>query len=144
MMSDIQAKAVVQWAGDDLYIGTSPSGHSITVDTNGEKKTAPSPVELLMISVAACTAVDVVSILKKKRQRITAYRAEISGTRRDDHPRSFTAFHVHHLVYGHDVSEQAVARSIELSDTKYCSVAATVRPAAEITTSFEVIEAGND
>jgi putative redox protein len=139
-MSDTPTKAIVQWAGDDLYIGTSPSGHSVTIDTKGENKTAPSPVELLMISVAACTAVDIVSILKKKRQLITAYKAEISGTRRDDHPRSFTSFHIHHLVYGHDVSEQAVARAIELSDTKYCSVAATVRPAAEIQTTFEIIE----
>lgn len=140
-MSENQTKAVVRWAGDDLYIGTSPSGHSITVDTKGENKSAPSPVELLMIAVAGCTAVDVVSILQKKRQRITAYRAEISGERREEHPRAFTALHIHHLVYGHDVSEQAVASAIELSDTKYCSVAATVRPTAKITTSFEIIEA---
>lgn len=140
-MSDNQAKAEVRWAGDDLWVGISPSGHSITVDTKGENKTAPSPVELLMIAVAGCTAVDVVSILEKKRQKITAYRAEISGTRREEHPRAFTALHVHHLVYGHDVSEQAVARAIELSDEKYCSVAATVRPTATITTSFEIIEA---
>ncbi len=140
-MSENQTKAVVRWAGDDLYIGTSPSGHSITVDTKGENKTAPSPVELLMIAVAGCTAVDVVSILQKKRQKITAYRAEISGERREEHPRAFTALHIHHLVYGHDVSEQAVASAIELSDTKYCSVAATVRPTAKITTSFEIIEA---
>ena len=139
-MSDNQTKAVVQWAGDDLYIGTSPSGHSVTIDTKGDNKTAPSPVELLMIAVAGCTAVDVVSILKKKRQRITAYKAEISGTRRDEHPRAFTALHVHHLVYGHDVSEQAVAQAIQLSDEKYCSVAATVRPTATITTSFEIVE----
>jgi len=140
-MSENQTKAVVRWAGDDLYVGTSPSGHSITVDTKGENKTAPSPVELLMIAVAGCTAVDVVSILQKKRQKITAYRAEISGERREEHPRAFTALHIHHLVYGHDVSEQAVASAIELSDTKYCSVAATVRPTAKITTSFEIIEA---
>jgi putative redox protein len=139
-MPDNQTKAVVQWAGDDLYVGTSPSGHSIIVDTKGENKTAPSPVELLMIAVAGCTAVDVVSILQKKRQAITAYRAEITGTRRNEHPRSFTSFRIHHLVYGRGVSEQAVARAIELSDTKYCSVAATVRPAAEITTTFEIIE----
>lgn len=140
-MSDNQSKAEVRWAGDDLWVGISPSGHSITVDTKGENKTAPSPVELLMIAVAGCTAVDVVSILEKKRQKITDYRAEISGTRREEHPRAFTALHVHHLVYGHDVSEQAVARAIELSDEKYCSVAATVRPTATITTSFEIIEA---
>ncbi len=139
-MSDNQTKAIVQWAGEDLYIGTSPSGHSVTIDTKGENKSAPSPVELLMIAVAGCTAVDVVSILKKKRQRITAYKAEITGERRDEHPRSFTSMHVHHLVYGDDVSEQAVAQAIALSDEKYCSVAATVRPTVTITTSFEIVE----
>lgn len=139
-MSDNQTKAIVQWAGEDLYIGTSPSGHSVTIDTKGENKSAPSPVELLMIAVAGCTAVDVVSILKKKRQRITAYKAEITGERRDEHPRSFTSMHVHHLVYGDDVSEQAVTQAIALSDEKYCSVAATVRPTVTITTSFEIVE----
>lgn len=139
-MSDNQTKAIVQWAGEDLYIGTSPSGHSVTIDTKGENKSAPSPVELLMIAVAGCTAVDVVSILRKKRQRITAYKAEITGERRDEHPRSFTSMHVHHLVYGDDVSEQAVAQAIALSDEKYCSVAATVRPTVTITTSFEIVE----
>jgi putative redox protein len=78
--------------------------------------------------------------MEKKRQKVTDYRVEISGERREEHPRSFTKMHVHHIVYGHDVSEQALARAIELSDTKYCSVAATVRPTVEITTSFEIIE----
>lgn len=93
------------------------------------------------MSVAACTAVDVVSILEKKRQTVTDYRVEITGTRRDEYPRRFTAFHVHHIVYGRSVSEKAVADAVALSDEKYCSVAATVRPTAEITTSFEIIEA---
>lgn len=137
-MTENDFKAIVTYVGDELFVGTSPSGHSITIDTKGENKTAPSPVELLMISVAACTGIDVVSILTKKRQHVTGYKVEITGTRRDDHPRAFTAFHVHHIVHGTDISEQAVARAIELSDTKYCSVAATVRPTATITTSFTV------
>lgn len=99
-------------------------------------------MELLLVSVAACTAVDVVSILQKKRQIVTDYKVEIGGERRDEHPRSFTKMHVHHIVYGNNVSEQAVAQAIELSDTKYCSVAATVRPTVEITTSFEIIQSG--
>lgn len=138
-MSNNSYKATIQYAGNDFFIGTAPGGHSIIIDTKGENRTAPSPVELLMISVAACTAVDVVSILEKKRQKITAYRVEISGTRRPEHPRAFTAFHIHHLVYGDAISVQAVEKAIELSDTKYCSVAATVRPTATITTSFEII-----
>jgi putative redox protein len=94
---------------------------------------------MLLVSVAACTAVDVESILGKKRQDVTDYRVEITGVRADEHPRKFISFHINHIVHGRDVSEKAVADAIELSDTKYCSVAATVRPTAEITTSFEIV-----
>jgi putative redox protein len=139
-MPDNNYKTTVQYAGDDFFIGTTPSGNSITVDVKGERKSAPSPLELLLISVASCTATDVVSILEKKRQDVTDYKVEITGERREDFPRRFTKFHIHHIVYGRDVSEQALAQAIELSDTKYCSVAATVRPAAEITTSYEIIQ----
>ena len=141
-MADSNYKATVKYAGDDFFIGTSPSGHAQAIDGKGDRKSAPSPMELLLISVAACTAVDVVSILEKKRQDVTDYRVEINGTRRGEYPRAFTAFHVHHIVYGRSVSEKAVADAVALSDTKYCSVAATVRPTAEITTSFEIIETG--
>jgi len=140
-MSNITYKATVKDAGDEFLIATTPGNYSLTIDTKGERKSAPTPVELLLVSVAACTAVDVVSVLKKKRQAVTDYRVEITGERRDEHPRSFTKMHIHHIVYGHDVSEQALAHAIELSDTKYCSVAATVRPTVEITTSYEIIQA---
>ena len=140
-MTNITYKATVKDAGDEFLIATTPNNYSLTIDTKGERHSAPTPVELLLVSVAACTAVDVVSIMEKKRQQVTDYRVEITGERREEHPRHFTKMHVHHIVYGHDVSEQALARAIELSDTKYCSVAATVRPTVEITTSFEIIEA---
>lgn len=133
-------KATVRYAGDDFFIGTSPSGHAQAIDAKGERKAAPTPLEMLLVSVAACTAADVVSILEKKRQAVSDYKVEISGERREEYPQAFVKFHVHHIVYGRDVSEQALRQAIELSDTKYCSVAATVRPTAEITTSFEIIE----
>lgn len=133
--------ATVQYAGDDFFIGTPPSGHAQLIDMKGDRKSAQSPLEMLLVSVAACTAGDVISILLKKRQAVTDYRVEIKGTRAEDHPRKFLKFHVHHIVYGRSVLERAVADAVELSDTKYCSVAATVRPTAEITTSFEIIEA---
>jgi putative redox protein len=133
-------KAIVRYAGDELLIGISPSGHAQVMDTNHERNAAATPVELLMIAVGGCTAVDVVSILKKKRQNLTNYHVEVRGDRRADFPRSFTKFFVHHIVRGRGISSEAVAQAIELSDTKYCSVAATVRPAAEIVTSFEIIE----
>lgn len=134
-------KTTIQYAGDQFFIGTSASGHAQIIDTKGERKAAASPVELLLLAVGACTAVDVVSILEKKRQIVTDYKVEVSGERRTEHPRAFTKIYVHHIVYGRNVSAQAVAQAVELSDEKYCSVAATIRPAAEIQTSFEIIEA---
>lgn len=142
-MSNTSYKATIKYAGDEFFIGTSPSGHAQAIDTKGDRKSAPTPMEMLLVAVGACTAVDVVSILEKKRQIVTDYKVEITGERRDEHPRSFSKINVHHIVYGRNISEQAVARAIELSDTKYCSVAATVRPTAEITTSYEIIEVEN-
>lgn len=140
-MANITYRAMVRYAGDELFIGVPPSGAAQVIDSKGERAAAPSPLELLLVSVAACTAADVISILLKKRQDVTDYRVEVTGQRVDEHPRKFTAFHVHHIVHGRRVSEKALADAIELSDTKYCSVAATVRPTATITTSYEVVEA---
>ena len=139
-MAESEYKATVRYAGDELFIGTSPSGNSVVIDVKGDRKSAPSPLEMLLISVAACTAADVASILEKKRQDVREYLVEVTGTRVDDYPRKFTAFHIHHIVRGRSVSEKALAAAIHLSDSKYCSVAATVRPTAEITTSYEIIE----
>ena len=133
-------KASVHWAGDEFFIGTTPSGVSQAIDVKGDRHSAPSPLEMLLVSVAACTAADVISILEKKRQDVRSYDVEVTGTRVDDYPRKFVAFHVHHIVRGTAVLEKAVADAIELSDTKYCSVAATVRPTATITTSYEIVE----
>ena len=139
-MSGNTYMATVSYAGDEFFIGIPPSGHAQIIDTKGDRHAAPTPVEMLLVSVAGCTAADVISILLKKRQDVTDYKVEITGERKDDHPRAFISFHVHHIVHGRHVSEKAVADAVQLSDTKYCSVAATVRPTAEITTSFEVIE----
>lgn len=138
-MAGNEYKGTVRYGGDEFFIGGTPSGHAVIMDTKGDRRTAPSPVELLLVSVAACTAADVISILLKKRQDVTDYNVEVTGTRVEDHPRKFTGFHIHHIVRGRNVSEQALARAIELSDTKYCSVSATVRPTATITTSYEIV-----
>jgi putative redox protein len=135
------AKAVIHLAGDDLFVGISPSGHAQVLDTNHERGNAASPVELLLIALGSCTAVDVISILRKKREQVTSYRVEVRGERRSEHPRSFTRMEVHHIVQGHNVSEKALAQAIELSEMKYCSVAATLRPTVEIVSTHQIIEA---
>ena len=139
-MATSEYRARVHYGGDEFFIGTTPSGVSQAIDVKGDRKSAPSPLELLLVSVAACTAADVISILEKKRQEVTAYDVEVTGERVADFPRKFVKFHVHHSVQGRNVSEDAVKHAIELSDQKYCSVAATVRPTAEIATSYEIIE----
>ena len=138
-MAETQRKATIQFAGDDVFVGVTPSGHAQVVETNSTRNLAATPMELLLLALGACTGVDVISILKKKRQRVTDYRIEVSGERREDHPRAYTKMFVKHIVHGRGVSEQAVARAVELSETKYCSVAATLRGSAEIVTTYEII-----
>ncbi len=133
-------KATIRFTGEDLFVGLSPSGHAQTIETDSKRNSAATPMELLLLALGGCTGVDVISILQKKRQHVTDYRIEVSGERRDDHPRAYTRLFVKHIVRGRSVSERAVARAIELSDTKYCSVAASLRGTAEIISSYEIIE----
>jgi len=133
-------KATVRFVSDDLFLGITPSGHALPLDTDSQRSSAPSPVELLLVALGACTATDVAGILAKKRQHVTSYVVEVSGTRRDEHPRRYTSMNVHHIITGKSISPQAVAHAVELSETKYCSVAATLRPSVEIKTTFEIVE----
>src|SRR5687767_5526107 len=89
-MPETLRKATIQFAGDDVFVGVSPSGHAQVVETNSERSSAATPMELLLLALGSCTGVDVISILKKKRQRVTDYRIEVSGERREDHPRAYT------------------------------------------------------
>lgn len=133
-------KTLVQYAGDGFFIGVSPGGHAHVFETNSERQSAATPLEMLLSALGACTGADVVSILTKKRQKVTDYRVEVSGERRQDFPKSFEVIKIHHIVRGHHLSTVAVQQAIELSDTKYCGVAATLRPTAQISSSFEIIQ----
>jgi putative redox protein len=139
-MPNKDAKATIHFAGNDFFVGVTPSGHAQAIETDSARASAATPMELLLIALGSCTGVDMISILKKKRQHVTDYRIEVSGDRRDDYPRSYTRLYVKHIVHGHGVSETAVASAIELSETKYCSVAATLRGSAEIIMSYEIVE----
>src|SRR4051812_2693202 len=97
-------------------------------DFGGENR-GPSPVEALLSSIAACSAIDVLAILRKKQQKVTAYRIEVEGERPPEgqYPRPFTSIVIRHVVTGVDIDPHAVERAVELSDTKYCGVIATLR-----------------
>jgi putative redox protein len=139
-MWEEEPKTVIQLTGQDLFFGYTPSGNKVTIDTDHIRNSAPSPMELLLLALGSCTGVDVISILRKKRQKVNDYKIEVRGQRRDEHPRSYKRIEVHHIVTGRSISERSLEQAIKLSEEKYCSVAATFRPTAEIVSSFEIIE----
>ncbi len=139
-MPNKDTKATIHFAGNEFFIGVTPSGHAQAIETDSDRAAAATPMELLLIALGSCTGVDVIAILKKKRQHVTDYRIEVSGERREEFPRSYTRLYVRHILRGRGLSERAVAGAIELSETKYCSVAATLRGSAEIVTSHEIVE----
>lgn len=140
MAEETTKQAVVHYAGEDYFVGVTPSGHAQVMETNSERASAATPMELLLIALGGCTAVDVVSILKKRRETVTNYRVEVRGTRREEHPRKYTRIEVRHVLRGRGLTEGSVARAVELSETKYCSVAASLRPGVEIVSSYVIEE----
>ena len=126
------------------FTAASGSGHEIVIDTSidgGGQDQGPSPMELLLIGTAGCTAMDVISILRKKRQKITAYQVRVHGVRAATYPKVFTEITIEHIITGHSVDEAAVVHAIELSDTKYCSAHAMMSKTAHIITTHRIIEA---
>ena len=107
------------------FVARSGSGHSFVLD-DGRGDTGPRPAELIQMALAACTAMDVISILRKKRQEVTRYEVRAEGVQMDGHPNAFTRIDVVHVVEGPSIDVDAVRRAIELSATKYCSVGATL------------------
>lgn len=124
----------------DVDLGT---GYRFKIDhpQNGAGPAAgASPMELLLAGLAGCTGMDIVSILEKSRQDLTGFEVMVTGERRDEYPMIFTEMHVEYLIRGHNVSEDAVKRAIELSETKYCSAEAMLEKSANITSSYRIVE----
>ncbi|HTM57560.1 MAG TPA: OsmC family protein [Candidatus Udaeobacter sp.] len=116
---------------------TYGDGKNATLDS-GAGSVAPDPVETLLAALGGCHAMDIISILRKKRQDVTAYRVDVTGERRTEHPRSFTRIEMVHRLKGHDLSPGAIAEAIRLSETKYCSVRFSLDPAIAVVNRFEI------
>jgi putative redox protein len=127
------------------FVARTGTGHEIVLD-DGEGDTGPRPAELVPVAVAACTAMDVISILRKKRQEVSSYRVECAGQQRDEEsPHVFTRVDVTHFVDGPDLDVESVRRSIELSASRYCSVGGTLATGiTEIHHSYVVHSKGGD
>lgn len=135
-------EARVHWAEGMQFVGESGSGHAIVLDASPPegRNTAASPMELLLIAVAGCTAIDIVSILEKKRQKIRGLEVFAHGDQRDEPPNIYTDIVLEYVVRGEGVSEKAVQQAIALSAEKYCSAAAMVNKVANVVTRYRIEE----
>jgi putative redox protein len=134
-------KAQLRWLGSDMqFEGTTQSGQTVKLDSTKDQAAAigPSPVEMVLQALGGCTAMDIVSILKKMRRTITSLVLEIEGERREEYPRIFTHIHILYKLVSPDATEQELDRAIRLSEEKYCSVSGMLRPTVKITTSYEL------
>jgi len=130
--------ASVKWIGEQKFLATSPSGHAIAVDSDRETNGAPGPMELLLVALGACTATDVVSVLKKKRQKLESLEVVCSGERATEPPTVWTKLEIVYRLRG-ELDNTAVKHAIELSEEKYCSVAAMLKKAATISWRYEIL-----
>jgi len=124
------------------FAALAPSANTITVDTDrehGGEDSGPQPLELLLLALGSCTGMDVISILRKKRQKVTHYSVNVYANQAKEHPKTYTEIVVEHVVRGEDVDPAAVARSIELSITKYCPVHALLSRATRVEHSYRVL-----
>ena len=134
-------QASVTWVEGEQFRAVGPSGHAVVMDGDRERNTGPGPMELLLLALGGCTGSDVVSILRKKRQQLTALEIRVEGERAPEPPMVWTRLKVHYRVVGRQLDPRAVEHAIELSRSKYCSVAATLGRTATIEWSHSLEEA---
>lgn len=134
------ANTVLRWIPDGKrFVSTDSTGHSVAMSTPDENF-GMKPSELLLSALAGCTSVDVVEILAKKQTPLSHLEIQVSADQDADPPWTFRKIHLNFILKGEGLTEKNVQQAIHLSEEKYCSVAATVRGAAEITTSFEILD----
>ncbi|PXX93410.1 OsmC family protein [Marinobacter vulgaris] len=137
-------KATIDWTGDASFRATSGSGHDIQMDgppDHGGKDLGPRPMEMMLMGLGGCSSFDVMSILQKSRQDVTACHAELEAERADAVPAVFTRIHLHFVVTGRNLKENQVKRAVSLSAEKYCSASIMLEKAGvAITHSHEIRE----
>jgi putative redox protein len=137
-------EARIKWVENAAFVGTAGSGHGIVIDGPpdiGGRNLGVRPMELMLLSVGACSAVDVLHILRKGRQDVADVQVEVKGERAEAEPKVFTKIHLHFVVAGRGLTRERVERAVQLSAEKYCSASIMLgRAGAEITHDFELRE----
>jgi putative redox protein len=132
--------ATVQWLGGEEFLATMPSGHAVPFDADRKHNSAPGPMEMLLGALGACTSVDVALILAKKRKKLTRLEVSVSGERAQEPPTVWTQIEIVYRLAG-ELDEKSVRDAIELSQNKYCSVAAMLGKTAKISYRYEILPA---
>ncbi len=136
--------AKVSWEKDLQFTGVSNSGFAVRMDSHPGPETGASPVEMVAMALAGCTAMDVISILGKQKQVVTSFEVKVHAERSTDYPKVFTSAVLEYVVVGHDVQEAALRTAIDRSIQKYCPVHAMLKKAFPIDTRYSIFEAGAD
>jgi len=134
-------KTTVRWVNDMTMVGESASGHAIVMDgpkEAGGNNLGIRPMEMLLLGMGGCTTIDVLSMLKKMREKVRDCRAEITAERADEHPKVFTKIHIHFVIEGTNLDEKKVGKAIGLSADKYCSASIMLGKTAVVTHDFEI------
>lgn len=132
------SSAQVKWIGGKRFVGIDSTNHSVVLSTPDEG-VGMKPSEMLLVALASCSSVDVVDIMAKKRQPLELLEVSASAEQDANPPWTFRKIHLTYRVKGKGLQEKDIAQAIELSEKKYCSVAATISGVAEITTSYEIV-----
>lgn len=133
---DVQAQ--IKWIDGMQFVARAGDGPAVVLDSRAGAS-GPSPMELVLMGVAGCTAIDVILIMKKRRADVTDFQVNITGTRADEYPRRYTDIHIEYVLHGTGIKAKDVQRAIELSETKYCSATASLN--AEIKHTYRIIDA---
>lgn len=141
MANEMSVRAMLQ-EGMCFDVETG-SGHHLLLDAaehNGGQDKGPRPMEMLLVALATCSGMDILAILRKKRQHITAYEVRVLGERTEDHPKIFVEIAVEHIFTGHAIRPEAVQHAIELTEERYCGASAMLGKTAKLTHTFRVVE----
>jgi putative redox protein len=133
MNMTIQAK--LEWKEKMQFVGQAGDSPSVFIDTN-DGKTGPTPMEMVLMGVAGCTAIDVIHIMNRRRAEVTGFQVNVTGERAEDHPKRYTRILIEYVLEGKGITSKDVERAIELSTTKYCSATASMN--AQVETSYRI------
>ncbi len=136
-------KSRIKFVENMQFVGTADSGHAVIMDAPpsvGGNNSGAKPSELLLMGLGGCSGMDVISILRKKKQDVTNFEMNVDGETAESHPRSFTGIHIEYVITGRNISEEAVKRAIDLSIGNYCMVGNTINKNAKITHSYKIIQ----